>query len=227
MRFKDPRRAPIRSPDDTRINLLLEIADMADTMKSSGKRYKKLTKDTATALAHTCSTCRGIVDLVKHLLSTIHDYVLLGIFTTDFLEKMFSKLRDGSGGTYFITVQQVSEKLYIHKTKLLLNLNVNVASFNVLSGHLSECCQFLMGDHTIDVFDNLPKLEISLPTDVKETLVYIAGYIIHKEMPVDGRFNIIFHEIMNNVCQNSLRNVLMVISDVYSLNMDIFCQIFS
>ena len=36
-----------------------------------------------------------------------------------------------------------------------------------------------MGDHTIDVFDNLPKLEISLPIDVKETLVFIAGYIIH------------------------------------------------
>ena len=38
-----------------------------------------------------------------------------------------------SGGTYFITVQQVLEKLYIHKTKLLLNLNVDVSSFNVLS----------------------------------------------------------------------------------------------
>ena len=129
------------------------------------------------------------VDLVTHLLSTTRDYVLLGIFTTDFLETMFGKLRQGSGGTYFITVQQVLEKLYIHKTKLLLNLNVDVSSFNVLSGHSYECCQFLMGDHTIDVFDNLPKLEISLPTDVKETSVYIAGYIIHKEMPVDGTFN--------------------------------------
>ena len=43
-------------------------------------------------------------------------------------------------------------------------------------------------DHTIDVFDNLPNLETSLPTDVKETLVYITGYIIHK-MPVDDTFN--------------------------------------
>ena len=85
-------------------------------------------------------------------------------------------------------MQQVLEKLYIHKTKLLLNLNVGVASFNVLSGHSCECCQFLMGDHTIDVFDNLPKLEKSLPTDVKETLVYIACYIIHKT-PIDSTFN--------------------------------------
>ena len=110
VRFKDPQRAPIRSPDDPRINFLLEIADMAGTMKSSGKRYTKLTKDTATALAH---TCRGFVDLVTHLLSTTHDYVLLGIFTTDFLEKMFGKLRQGSGGSYFITVQQVIYPNYI------------------------------------------------------------------------------------------------------------------
>ena len=142
VRFKDHQRASLRSPDDPRIHFLIEIADMADTMKSSGKRYKKLTKDTATALSH---TCKGFVDLVTHLLSTIHDYVLLGISTTDFLEKMFGKLRQGCGGTYFFTVQQVLEKLYIHKTKLLLNLNVDVSSFNVLSGHSCECCQVLNG----------------------------------------------------------------------------------
>ena len=89
--FKDPQRAPIRTPDDPRINFRLEMADMADTMKSPGKRYKKLTKDTATALAH---TCRGFVDL----LSTTQDYVLLRIFTTDFLKKMFGKLRQGDKG---------------------------------------------------------------------------------------------------------------------------------
>ena len=43
---------------------------------------------------------------------------------------------------------------------------------------------------------------------------------------------IIFHEIMNDVCRNSLCNALMVISDIYipstsRKNMDIFCQIFS
>ena len=80
---------------------MLEIACMADTMKASGKRYKRLIRDIATALAH---TCRGFVGLVRHLLSTTHEYVLLGIFTTDYLEK-------GSGGTYFIDVQQVLEKM--------------------------------------------------------------------------------------------------------------------
>ena len=43
--------------------------------------------------------------LERHLLSTTHGHVLLDIFTTDYLEEMFGKLREGSGGTYFINVQ--------------------------------------------------------------------------------------------------------------------------
>ena len=185
VRFRDPMRAPMRFPDDSRLSFLLELADMADKMKSSGKRRKMLTKDTASALAH---TCRGFVDLVKHFLATTHEYVLLGIFTPDFLEKMFGKPRQGSGGTYFIAVQQVLEKMSIHKAKLLLHLKVDVASFDTLSGHLCENCKFVMDNNSIEVLDNLPTLEISLPIDVKETLVYIAGYMVRKDESKDGAF---------------------------------------
>ena len=66
---------------------------------------------------------------------TTHEYVLLGIYATDFLEKMFDKLRQGSGGTYIINVQQCLEKLAIQKTKLLLQLNVDIDSLNVETGH--------------------------------------------------------------------------------------------
>ena len=42
VRYKNPDRAEIRSPDNPRLNVLLEIADMADSMKksSSAKRCK-------------------------------------------------------------------------------------------------------------------------------------------------------------------------------------------
>ena len=43
---------------------------------------------------------------------------MLGNFSTDPLEKEFSKLRQGSGGTYFITVQQILEKVNISEAKL-------------------------------------------------------------------------------------------------------------
>ena len=185
IRFKDADRAPIRSENDPRLLFLEDIALMADGMKVTGKRCKTLTRDTARALAH---TCRGLLDLTKHLLRTTHDYVLLGIFTTDYLEKMFGKLREGSGGTYFINVQRVLEKLSIHKAKLLLKLNVDISSLNTLSGHSCANCNYLMDDNAMDIFENLPTLEISLSIEVKETLVYIAGYIVYKDEPVDDTF---------------------------------------
>ena len=73
-------------------------------------RVHSLTHDTSKFLSH---ICRGAVGLVKHLLSKGNEYVMLGSFSTDPLEKAFGKLRQGSGGTYFITAQAVIEKVNI------------------------------------------------------------------------------------------------------------------
>ena len=54
--------------------------------KKQGQRVKQLTKDTALALAY---TSRGLVELTKHLLSTSHEYVCLGNFSSDPIEKIF------------------------------------------------------------------------------------------------------------------------------------------
>ena len=85
IRFNDPLRSPIRSLDSSNLEFLVHFASVVDGMKPlSGVRMKQLTKDTANALSH---TCRALVDLSRHMLSTTHDYVLLGIYTTDYLEK--------------------------------------------------------------------------------------------------------------------------------------------
>ena len=55
------------------------------------------------------------------------------LFTSDPLEKQFGKLQRGCGHTYFITVQQILEKVRIAKTKLLLNLDVNNDGFSIHS----------------------------------------------------------------------------------------------
>ena len=100
--FKDKLRGEISDPQDIKLKILLKIGDMAEKMTASGKkRTRQLSKDTGTALAH---LCRGLVDMTRTLLSQDpYDYVLLGWFTTDPLEKYFGKLRQGCGGTYFIT----------------------------------------------------------------------------------------------------------------------------
>ena len=78
---------------------------------SGSKRIKQLTRDVAYNSSH---TCKGLVGL-----STFHEHVALGNFTTDPLEKQFGKLRQGSGRTNSITVQQALEKASIYKSKLL------------------------------------------------------------------------------------------------------------
>lgn len=82
-----------------------------------GKRVKQLPKDTAVSIHH---TCYGLVELYRYLLATSHQFICLGNFTTNFQEKEFCKLRQGSGGTYFISLQQGIE---IKQSSLLISLN--------------------------------------------------------------------------------------------------------
>ena len=113
--FKYDLCGVMRSPDDKSLKILLQIADMSDKLKGKSKRERQLTKDTSEALPH---RCRALVRLACHLLSCGNEYVILGWFTTDPLEKAFSKLRPGSGGTYFITVQSLIEKVCTQYSKL-------------------------------------------------------------------------------------------------------------
>ena len=49
-------------------------------------RVKTLTRDTATALSH---SCMGLIELFEHLLTKEHyNYVMLGNFTSDPIEKV-------------------------------------------------------------------------------------------------------------------------------------------
>ena len=70
----------------------------------------------------------------------------IGIFTSDFIEKGFGKLRQGSGGTQLITMQQIMEKVAIKKTMLLLSLDVDVEDFNVEAGHNGSSCGLMLTD---------------------------------------------------------------------------------
>ena len=95
--FHDKLRGEISDAEDMKLKILLKIGNMAEKMTAKGKnRDKQLTTDTGSALAH---VCKGLVDMTQSLLSEDgYDYVLLGWFSTDPLEKHFGKLRQGSGG---------------------------------------------------------------------------------------------------------------------------------
>jgi hypothetical protein len=88
----NPLEAVIESPNDPRLDRLLEIANMFKKMtrKYGEKRVQKLTIDTGKALHHTLN---GMVDLCRHLLATSHEFVMLGEFSNDPIEREFGKIR--------------------------------------------------------------------------------------------------------------------------------------
>ena len=220
-----------------------------------GARMKCLTMDTAKALYHTLN---GLVDLCKELLADGYDFVMLGEFSNDPIEKEIGKFRQGSGGTYFISVQQVIEKLNINKTKLLLRLDAeSVANLNVLAGHQCSKCGYLLDEKSSEVFDALETLDEKLCTETKMSLVHIAGYVTRNDEALDedhlldvttfyyqkygdftkeldrGGLNIpsdsscqwsifcylMFNQVKHSVCQKSLSNLFMVVSDMHTFNM--------
>ena len=172
--FKDKLRGEITGPEDFKLQVLMKIACMAEKMtaKGNGKdRVQQLTMDTGKALSH---VCRGLIDMTRSLLGCGNEYVLLGWFTTDPLEKYFGKLRQGSGGTYFITVQTILEKTRILQTKLCLQLGVEIDGD---PGHSCEACTRQLNENEAEVIDNLIALEDTMSRENLLSLVYIAGYV--------------------------------------------------
>ena len=109
---------------------------------------------------------------------------MIGEFSSDFLEKYYGKLRMGSGGTYFITAQQVIGKTTIWKTKLLLKLRVQLPEMVVESGHVCTLCKYKLTEEQCKLLDTLPQEENKLADDEKISLVYIAGYVTRKDLEV-------------------------------------------
>ena len=175
IRLKDSLRDVIKSLDDPALVYLQEFAEMAKFMTPVGKRVKQLTRDTSKAIMH---NCQGLIELVNYLLSSGLHYVILGWFRTDPLEKCFSKLRQGSGGTYFIDAKSVIEKVNIQHAKLCLRLDVEITG---IDGHTCNFCEKELTDEEFEYYKNLIDALADLEEFVnKETLmaiVYIGGYI--------------------------------------------------
>ena len=184
LRKRQPLQAVISDPNDFRLDYLLEFGEMCLKMGGrQGKREKQLSKDTAACIHHTCC---GIVDLAKHLLiDEVYDYVCLGEFTTDPLEKAFSKFRQGSGGAYFINVRQVSEKFRIQKAKLQLTLNSELISSSRPSTHRCDNCEYVLNNEESEMFDQLPLLESDISKETMSNIVHIAGYVCRKSLSED------------------------------------------
>lgn len=89
----------------------------------------------------------------------------------------------GSGGTYFISCQQIIESTHIKWARLGLRLGVE---FDEAPGHNCINCNRIMTDDELSVFSelsdvtNLSSAEDTLDNACKQKLVYMGGYIVRK-----------------------------------------------
>ena len=167
--------------NDANLMYLKDFSRLARYMRGKqGKIIKSPTTDTSIAIEH---TCYGLVDICQFLLESGFNFVMLGEFTSDFLENEFGKLRQGSGGSYFISIQNVIEKFHIEKTKLLLELKVDVSEYSTCAGHECSKCEYITDDEVCVIFDLLPKFECHIQDNIKMALLYIAGYVTKDDNP--------------------------------------------
>ena len=147
-------------------------------------RIKSLTRDTNLALEHTCN---GLADHSDSLIQSSQHYVLLGeLFTTDYLEATFVELRQCSGGTYSITVQNALEKLRIRKTWLLLKFNVG-AVFDEAAG---QKCSYSLEENIHEVLENLPNSERSVHGHIH----YVLGVYLCRTLNEEDEESTFYYE---------------------------------
>ena len=179
--FKDDLRAVFSCPDDPRFDFLQEISEIAHQMKpTSTPRKKCLTHDTSKFLIHNMS---GFTNMTKYLLSEGDRYVLFGAYSTDNIEKDFGKHRQGTGGTYFLTVQSALEKISINKAKLCLKLKNDLRSLGT-EEHQCDKCKEELNECEEELISCLELLECDLQEGSFAAIIYIAGFIQKKCKPL-------------------------------------------
>ena len=173
---------PIRTSDDSRLDFLLDMAKWLDHWSDCNKQSNEgfLTEDTYFALAH---TLRSLVELVIHLLQTLHiDFILTGKFQTDDLESRFGHYRQMSGGNRLVSIQEIMEsekKLKIDSLLKLFTPDGELSVRNYLcdfsDGLTSNPCRI---DQRF--VENFPYFDVSFDEENLPVLIYIAGYVAAK-----------------------------------------------
>ena len=240
LRYNDILQAVISSPPDERLNRIENFGIMCLAMAcKQDHRVRQLSKDTATAIYNTSI---GIVELARHFLDKRkYDYVCLGKFSTNPLEKTFSKFRQGSGGTYFLNTHKVTEKLRILKAKLQMKLNDDWESGLFKSEHLCDDCKYSLDVESSETFNNLSDFEASVSQETKQcleemedTYFYYETYGEYSQKQNRGGLTlttppdsvcqwtifgfIIFNTVKSKVCRKSLVKILENVADHYNFN---------
>ena len=191
-RFRDPDRAVIDSCDPmSRGVLVLQMwIDLAESMAPSNRlhRVRALTLETSAALAW---TCKCLISITRYLLTTAapwqHNYVPIGFFQQDDIERHFGHFRMSAGCNFFITVKDVINVHNLDRAKNLLKLSPDLSKTNDRHS-CPECVRPLSDSERLILDDIIDSRAIDvMSSDDKMAMVYIGGYVAHKHPDVSGR----------------------------------------
>lgn len=96
------------------------------------------------------------------------------------MENALGKLIQGSRGTYFITIQNMIEKLLIEKSKFFLQIKGDISNFLYANWNGCECCGYSINKELYDALNKLLDLENAISKDLKIPLLYIDLFIAWK-----------------------------------------------
>ena len=63
----------------------------------------------------------------------------------------------------------------------MLRCDIDLSTFVAQDGHFCKKCSYSLSEEQCKVFDRLPQIKETLPSDVRSTLVYTAGYVTRKD----------------------------------------------
>ncbi|GFO11589.1 developmentally-regulated GTP-binding protein 2 [Plakobranchus ocellatus] len=183
-RLRDPDRAPIDLTETgtRQIETLSVWADIATSLEPTFSPCMFcFTKNTARAITW---TCKCLVELAKYFLTTStvfrHQYVALGFFQQDDIEKHFAHSRMSAGINYYITAEDVANTHAIDTAKLLSECGeIDVSALESL--HQCYLCEKCLTDEEILTLDELPNKICELSGDERMSLFHIGGYVASKE----------------------------------------------
>ena len=128
---------------------------------------------------------------LTHYLLTIqdpwrHDWVALGFFQQDDIERHFGHFRMSAGCNYYITVKDIINTHSLDRAKDLLNITEDLDEINY-KHHCSSCEQPL-SDNELLILDEIAENDMLSTADLdhKMAMVYIAGYVAFKNKQLVG-----------------------------------------
>lgn len=149
-------------------------------------RVGKLTKETHTAVTHTINT---MINISEYLLTDtsfdgLFKYVLLGNFSTDKLEFLFSLYRKMSGHNYHVSVRQIIESQKKLNCLKALKLKSTSNSCLSLKSFLQEFTFNEMSLCPVEKIDEIlsKALDVLISSADINAIVYCSGYVALKTM---------------------------------------------